>query len=368
MKQVIKRRNIRIFPNEKQQELFAKTFGCYRFVYNELLSDRKESKERKRSLLELKEEFPFLKEVDASCLQQAQNDLMRAFKNRKKNPSFFKYPKYKSKKGRQSFRYTNQKFTILKYNKIKLCKIGNIKTKRIDLPENSRILSATFIQTSTGKYYVSICFETFVSELPKTGKKAGFDLGFAHFCISSDSIKYENPKFNQTIQDKISQKQRKLSKMRNKLKKAGLDLNDCKNYQKQMQILKKMYEHTKNQRKDFQNKLSSKLVKEYDYLAFEDIDIPSIIKEHRFAKSAFDASWGMFLGMISYKCDWYNKEFITIDRFQPTSSICSNCGNYHKELVSDLRIRKWTCPDCGTHHDRDINAAKNILNYALSQA
>lgn len=368
MKRIIKRRNIRIFPTEDQKEMFSKTFGCYRFVYNELLSDRKENKEQKRTLLELKEEFPFLKEVDASCLQQSLNDLMRAFKNRKNNPSFFKYPKYKAKKGRQTFRYTNQKFTILKHNEIKLCKIGNIKTKKIDLPKNSRVLSATFIQTSAGKYYVSICFETDVSDLPKTGKKAGFDLGLQHFLISSDNTKYENPKFNRLIRNKINNQQRKLSKMRTKLKKAGLDLNACKNYQKQKKILNKMYEHAKNQRKDFQNKLSSKLVKEYDYLAFENIDIVNIFKEHRFAESISDASWGMFLGMISYKCDWYNKEFIQIDRFQPTSSICSKCGAKHKELVSDLNIREWTCPDCGARHDRDINAAKNILKFALSQA
>lgn len=372
---------VRIYPNAEQQLLIDKTIGCYRFVYNQTLAEVKKAYDdtghfsnpnvRINRLVSLKNEFPWLKEVDASALQQAIRDFNKAMDNHFKNPKHFSFPKFKTKKfSKQSYRtpYNGGKVNIHDKQHIKLPKVGLVATKHIKLPEDYRLLSVTITKTKTSKYYVSLCIETEVNELPKTNKQNGFDLGLTDLLICADGTKIKPPKFNRNSSEELTKAQRKLSKMRIKLEKANIDLNEAKNYQKQKRKVAKIYEHIANQRKDFNHKLSWKLVNEYDLLAFEDLNIKGMLKNHKLAYSISDVSWSQLLNFIQYKCLWYGKQFVQVPRFYASSKTCSVCGCYHKDIVNSLVVRDWVCPDCGTHHDRDINAAINILNYALSVA
>lgn len=372
---------VRIYPNAEQKFLINKTIGCYRFIYNQTLAESNQAykdtghftnvKNRTLRLVSLKEEFPWLKEVDASALQQAIRDFNKAMNNHFKNPKHFGFPKFKAKKfSKQSYRtpYNGGKANICDKQHIKLPKVGLVATKLMSLPKDYKLLSITIVKTKTNKYYAKLCVETEVSDLPKTGKQSGFDLGLIDLLISSDGSKIKPPKFSKNSSEKLAKAQRKLSKMRIKLKKAGIDLSEAKNYQKQKRRVTKIHEHIANQRKDFNHKLSLQLVNEYDLLAFEDLNIKGMLKNHRLAYSISDVSWSQLINFIQYKCLWYGKQFIQIPRFYASSKTCSVCGCYHKEIVNSLAIRDWICPDCGTYHDRDINAAKNILNYALSVA
>ena len=186
--------------------------------------------------------------------------------------------------------------------------------------------------------------------------------------IGSDGTRYERPKFAYTFKDELAKEQRKLSKMRTKLERANLNLDECKNYQKQKHKVAKLHEHISNCAKDFNHKLSAELVRNYDFIAMEKLNVSGLIKNHRLAYSIADVRWSQLLNFIKYKCQWYGKEFKQVDRFYASSKICSCCGTYHKDIVNSLSVREWACPDCGTHHDRDVNAAKNILYQALSVA
>lgn len=370
---------VRLYPTEEQEVLINKTIGCCRFVHNQTLADCKQSykqtqhfpsgKERSANLVSLKEEYEFLKEVSASALQQSVRDLDSALNNFFKNRSHFGFPKFKSKHNlKQSYRtpYNGGKADVLDNKHIKLPKLGKVKTKRFDMPEVYKIFNITVERTATGKYYASICIETEVQSLPKTGKQIGFDLGLKDLLIGSDGTRYERPKFAYAFKDKLAQEQRKLSKMRTKLERAKLNLDECKNYQKQKHKVAKLHEHIANCAKDFNHKLSRKLVEECDLLAFENLNVEGMKKNHSLAYSVSDVRWSQLLSFIRYKCLWYGKKFVQVDRFYASSKICSCCGTYHKDIVSSLSVREWTCPDCGTHHDRDVNAAINILNQALS--
>lgn len=372
---------VRLYPTEKQEILINKTLGCCRFVHNKTLSDCKQSyeqtqhfpskNERITNLVALKDEFEFLKEVDSTALQQSVRDFNSSLDNFFKNRSHFDFPKFKSKhKSKQSYRvpYNSSNANVLDNKHIKLPKLGRVKTKRFDMPEVYKIFNITVERTNTGKYYASICIETEVQQLPKTGKQVGFDLGLIDLLIGSDGTRYERPKFAYAFKDKLAEEQRKLSKMRTKLERADANLDECKNYQKQKHKVAKLHEHITNCAKDFNHKLSRKLVEEYDLLAFEDLNISGLIKNHNLAYSISDVRWSQLLNFIQYKCQWYGKEFKQVDRFYASSKICSECGAYHRDIVNSLSVREWTCPDYGAHHDRDINAAKNILIQAMSVA
>lgn len=313
----------------------------------------------------------FLKEVDSTALQQSVRDFNSSLDNFFKNRSHFDFPKFKSKhKSKQSYRvpYNSSNANVLDNKHIKLPKLGRVKTKRFDMPEVYKIFNITVERTNIGKYYASICIETEVQQLPKTGKQVGFDLGLIDLLIGSDGTRYERPKFAYAFKDKLAEEQRKLSKMRTKLERADANLDECKNYQKQKHKVAKLHEHITNCAKDFNHKLSRKLVEEYDLLAFEDLNISGLIKNRNLAYSISDVRWSQLLNFIQYKCQWYGKEFKQVDRFYASSKICSECGAYHRDIVNSLSVREWTCPDCGAHHDRDINAAKNILIQAMSVA
>ena len=313
----------------------------------------------------------FLKDVDACALQQSVRDFNCAIDNFFKNRNHFGFPKFKSKhNSKQSYRtpYNNGKANIVDNKHIKLPKLERIKTKRFCMPDAYKIFNITVEKTSTDKYYAFVCIETEVSQLPKTGKQVGFDLGLKDLLIGSDGTRFERPKYDYAFKDKLAKEQRKLSKMRTKLMRAKLNLDECKNYQKQKHKVVKLYEHISNCAKDFNHKLSIELVRNYDLLAFEDLNVSGLVKNHRIAFSILDVRWSQLVGFINYKCQWYEKKFIQVDMFYASSKICSECGTYHKDTVNSIKVRKWTCPDCGKHHDRDVNADKNILNQALSVA
>ena len=372
---------VRLYPAEEQQALINKTIGCCRFVHNQKLENCKQSYEQTQhfpsrnkritNLVPLKEENEFLKEVDARALQQSVRDFNVSLDNFYKNRSHFGFPKFKSKHDlKQSYRtpYNGGKADVLDNKHIKLPKLGIVKTKRFDMPAVYKIFNITVEKTATGKYYASICIETEVNPLPKTGKQVGFDLGLKDLLIGSDGTRYTRPKYAYAFKDKLAQEQRKLSKMRTKLERANLNLDECKNYQKQKHKVAKLYEHISNCAKDFNHKLSIKLVRNYDFIATENLNVSGLLKNHYMAYSIADVRWSQLLTFIKYKCLWYGKEFRQVDQFYPSSKTCSCCGAVHKDIVNSLSVREWTCPDCGTHHDRDVYAAKNILIQALSVA
>ena len=366
-------------PNRRTKKiLINKTLGCVRFVYNQTLDDCKQfyeqtqhfpsQNERIKNLVPLKEVHEFLKEVDSTALQQSVRDLNSGMDNFFKNRNHFGFPKFKSKHDlKQSYRtpYNKGAAGILDNKHIKLPKLGRVETKRFDMPDEYKIFNITVEKTATGKYYASICIETEVQSLPKTGKQVGFDLGLIDLLIGSGGSRYERPKFSYAFKDKLAKEQRKLSKMRTKLERADANLDECKNYQKQKHKVAKFYERIANCAKDFNHKLSRKLVEEYDFLAFENLNIEGMKKNHKLAYSIADVRWSQLVNFIKYKCLWYDKKFVQVDRFYASSKICSCCGTIHKDIVNSLSVREWICPDCGTRHDRDVNAARNILNQAL---
>ena len=370
---------VRLYPIEEQEILINKTIGCCRFVHNQTLADCKQSyeqtqhfpsqNERIKNLVPLKETHKFLKEVDSGALQQCIRDFNSALDNFFKNRNHFGFPRFKSKHNiKQSYRIPCDKrlVYVLDNKHLKLPKLGRVKTKRFDVPDVYKLCNITVERTNTGKYYASICIETEVQPLPKTNKQVGFDLGLKDLLIGSDETRFERPKFAYAFKDKLAQEQRKLSKMRTKLERANANLDECKNYQKQKHKVAKIYEHIANCAKDFNHKLSRRLVEEYDFIAMEDLNIEGMKKNHNLAYSIADARWARLLNFIRYKCEWYEKKFVQVDRFYASSKICSCCGTYHKDIVNSLSVREWICPDFGTHHDRDVNAAKNILIQALS--
>ena len=379
MSMIQKSIRVRLYPTEKQEVLINKTLGCCRFVHNQTLENCRQSyeqtqhfpskNERIKNLVQLKEINEFLKEVDSTALQQSVRDFNSALDNFFKNRSHFGFPKFKSKhEQKQSYRtpYNHGAADVLDNKYLKLPKLGRIKTKRFDMPEVYKIFNITVERTNTGKYYASICIETEVQSLPKTCKQVGFDLGLIDLLIGSDGTRFARPRYAYEYKDKLAQEQRKLLKMRTKLERVNANLDECKNYQKQKHKVAKLHEHIADCAKDFNHKLSRRLVEEYDMLAFENLNIEGMRQNRKLAYSISDVRWSQLLNFIQYKCQWYGKEFIQVDRFYASSKICSECGTYHKDIVNSLRVREWTCPDCGTHHDRDVNAAKNILNQALS--
>lgn len=369
--------NVRVYPTEEQKEQIEVNINCRRAVYNQYVAETKQAiddgtpttiKQRNDRLVPLKNEKPWLKEADSTALQQALRDFNTALKRHKDKPKKYGFPNFNSKKySKWSYRtpYNNGAADVLDIHHIKLPKIGVVATKRLNLPKEYKLLSITIEKTRTLKYYAKLCIECEIESLPKTSKQAGFDLGLTDLLISSDGNKIKPPKFAREGSKELAKAQRKLSKMRIKLEKAGKDLSTCKNYQKQLKKVAKINEHIRNQRKDFNHKLSKWLVENYDLLAFEDLNVKNMIKNHKLAFAIADVSWSQLLRFIEYKCDWYGKTFVQVPRNFASSKICSECGCYHADIVNSLAVREWVCPDCRAHHDRDVNAAVNILMKAL---
>ena len=364
---VIKSCKVRLYLTKEQVEIIEKHFGCCRYVYNRLLAESIEMYENeKKSLSEFdmnhlitkwrhKDETNWLSEVSSEALQKSAKNLAQAYKNffrRIKNHENPGFPKFKSKKNRkQSYTLGKVSKSEFKHDdrKIKLAKLGSVRFRGY-LPQGD-IIRVTISKSPSGKYYLSACYRNVeIEQFENTGNDIGIDLGIKEFAILSDGTKIENPKYFANTQKKLARYQRKLSR-----KSRG-----SKNKEKQRIKVARIHEKIANQRKDFLQKLSTSIIKNYDIICLEDLQVKNMVKNHKLAKSILDVSWSSFVTMLKYKTEWHNKKVIQIDQFYPSSQICSCCG-FKNSDVKDLSIRQWICPNCSEIHDRDINAAKNIL-------
>ena len=370
-KQILKAYKVRLYPTIDQQVFFAKSFGCVRFIWNKMLSDKIEHyKETKTTLknypAQYKKEFEWLQEVDSLALSKVERHLQKAYQSFFKNGTGF--PKFKKKGQRDSYTTNNQKGTVaITNNTVKLPKIGHIPAK---FPNkiNGLIKSATISRTPSGKYYVSLLVKTIATLLPKTHSNIGIDLGLTDFIVLSDGTKVANPKFLSKLQHKLARAQKILAKRRAVAEVANRKLSDSRNYQKQKFKVAKVYEQITNSRTDFLHKLSFNLIKNHDVIAIEDLNVKGMVKNHKLAKAISDSSWSTFTTMLAYKAQWYGKTLVKIDRWYPSSKTCSGCNHLLTKAELPLSLRSWDCPSCLQTNDRDINASINILNEGLKLA
>ena len=363
---------IRLYPSKEQRVLIDRTLGCCRFVYNHVLDMKKELWEEYKlsfnpNLKSFKEEWKFLTKVPSQALANSYMDCLTAFNNffnsiKKKTKQEVKFPKFHKKGQKDSFRIAATKTSkgydirIENYEHIKVPKLGSIKFRNYNGIDWSKvhIYNITIKKTPTNKYFASLCVEIEEPEYIKPKfESCGFDLGIKDFCIFDSGEVIENPKYYRKTEYKITKTQRQLSKCK----------KFSKNYKKVQLKLAKFHEKIKNQRKDFQHKISRQIVNENQVIVSEDLNVKGMLKNHKLAKSIQDASFSSFCNMIAYKALEQHRQYIKIDTFYPSSKLCHCCGFKYKGLK--LEERFWTCPQCGTYLDRDENAAINILNEGL---
>ena len=373
---MLKSIKIRIYPDAVQKQFISKQLGCCRFIYNKLLDYKKiqyEQNKQKVSLSQLgkyltnlknQKDYLFLNNVYSVCLQQSMQDLIKAYDN------FFKlnkgYPKFKSKKDTiQSCRFTNNIFKCKKKingNRITLIKqLKNILFKcsrkdEIYLNEKQKYIhSVTLTKTSTNKYYLSILIDYNINQKDKLDTVIGLDLGIKDFIVDSNRNRYENKHFYKNKEQKLKKLQRQLSKKQ----------NGSNNRNKLKIKLAKVHEKIRNQRLNYLHQITSKIVNENQIICIEDLNVNGMMQNHKLAKSIQELSLFEFRRQLEYKCRWYGRQLIIIDRFYPSSKTCHNCGYIYKGLR--LSEREWVCPHCKSLIDRDYNASLNILNEGLKQ-
>ena len=365
---MLKAYKYRIYPNNGQKVQMAKTFGCCRFVYNQTLAYRKNAYEKEKKSVsktdcnnycnrELKKAYGWLKEVDKFALTNAIYGMDSAYQK------FFKehagYPKFNSKHDNHksyTTNITNGNITVdFENGKVKLPKLKEVKAK-LHREFCGQIKSATVSQVPSGKYYVSILVETEHEELPHTKQNIGLDIGIKDLCITSDGREYENPKTIEKYEKKLARLQRQLAH-----KEKG-----SSNYNKKKKEIALCHEKTGNARKDYLHKVSHEIISENQVIVSENLQIKNMVKNHYLARAISDVSWHELMRQLEYKAAWNGRDYIKIDTFYASSQLCSVCG-YQNANTKDLSVREWTCPVCGAEHDRDINAAKNILEEGLRQ-
>ena len=359
----------RLYPDREQAELFQKTFGCCRFLYNHMLADKTEMYEKTGKMKRLtpagyKKDHPWLKEVDSLALANVQLHLEAAYKK------YFSqekagHPKFKSKhRSRKSYTTNVVNGNIrIGGGKLRLPKAGHVKIRcHREIPEDYVLKSVTVSMEPSGKYYAALLYEYPVSE-SQAGRKnmadreregaagtpdvLGIDFAMQGMAVFSDGSRAEYPMYYRKAQERISREQRKLSRCR----------KGSRNYGKQKRTLAKCYEKVRNQRKDYLHKLSRKIADGHDAAAVEDIDMKGMSRCLKFGKSVMDDSYGAFRNMLGYKLKDRGKELVVVGRFFPSSRMCSRCGHVKKELRLDERIYRCGCGNC---MDRDVNAAVNI--------
>lgn len=400
MTTVLKGIKLRLYPNKEQECDLRQMCGNDRFLWNklnEMLQSRyennkhlyngdksKEAKKKRRHLMLstydmnyllplMKVEFPFLEYSDSSALQVVTSNLSKAYSNFFKDSKQFGSPKFK-KRGVCKLSYTGKStISILARRCLKLPKLGSIKTSKTGVLKDVKIKRYTIEQDSTNRWYITFQVETVVNEFEKTNKTIGLDLGLTDMVIGSDGFK-SGRFLVPELENEIKSKQRVYSKRKHYAKvKIAIDKNqkvvnprtllDFINVEKARVTKAKSQKHLTNKRKDFLHKLSTYLVKIYDIIVIEDLKSKNMMKNHKLAKAIGNASWYEFRTMLEYKCQWHGKQLIIVTP-QYTSQECSNC--HHNSGKKTLDIREWTCDNCGVHHDRDINAAKNILTKGLN--
>ena len=357
---MLKAYKYRIYPDAEQMQFFAKCFGCVRFVYNRMLSDRIEhynltGKSLNNTPAQYKSEFTWLKEVDSLALANAQMNLNTAYRNffRDKSNGF---PKFKSKKN-NNFSYTtnNQKGTVYVEN-------GYIKLPKLKSPVKIRqhrsfegvIKSCTISKAPSGKYHISILVETEIQKLPASDMRVGIDVGIKDFAVLSNGEAYKNPKHLRKSEKRLAKLQRDLSR-----KQIG-----SSNRNKARIKVAKLHEKIANQRMDFLHKKSTEIIRKNQAIVIEDLKVKNLMKNHNLAKSIAEVSWSRFREMLDYKSRWYGRELIIAPPDYPSSQLCSDCGNRSSQ-TKHLACRVYICPECGLEIDRDYNASLNLLKLTM---
>ncbi|MGD6804452.1 IS200/IS605 family element transposase accessory protein TnpB [Rossellomorea vietnamensis] len=371
----------RIYPNHEQTELINKTFGCSRFIYNYFVGKQKNKdaywsivnemvqngqlsqnnwkgeffnkNQSIKAVRELKKTYSFLKEVDSIALQKSVEIVHDSYTRYYKKQN--RLPRFKSKKNPvQSYttKFVNGNIQV-KDKHIKLPKLGLVRFAKSREVEG-RIMNATIRRNPSGKFFVSILAESEVQHYKKTGTSVGIDVGLKDFATLSDGTTHKNPRFFRRLEKKIMNAQRILSR-----RQLG-----SSNWTKQKKKVARLHEKIANARKDLLDKISTEIVKNHDIIGIEDLSVKNMLKNKDLSKGISEVSWAQFRSMLEYKSLWYGKQVIAAAKNFPSSQLCSVC-NYKYKAVKDLALREWTCPNCKSSHQRDLNASINLRNEAL---